>query len=218
MTNNTSVQLIQDNTGVANHPPRILILVGSIRTGSYSLKLAEQAVHILQTMGADTQIYDSRELPLFDNSQTCHPKVQELRQLSAWSEGMLWICPEVHGNITGVFKNQIDWIPLSDGAIRPTQGKTLALMQISGGSQSFNVVNNMRILGRWMRMFTIPNQSSIPKAYQEFNQAGQLKDSPFKDRVIDVCEELIKMTLIIREQADLLNSRYSERKQAACCA
>jgi arsenical resistance protein ArsH len=66
--------------------------------------------------------------------------------------------------------------------VRPTQGKTLAVMQVCGGSQSYNAVNQMRILGRWMRMLTIPNQSSVAKAFQEFDEAGRMKPSPLAER------------------------------------
>lgn len=208
------------------HAPRILMLYGSLRSGSFSKKLVDEAKEILESLGADVRIYNPDGLPVFDNVQTNHPKVQELRELAQWSEGMVWCSPELHGNFTSVFKNQIDWIPLSDGAVRPTQGKVLALMQITGGSQSFNVVNNMRILGRWMRMFTIPNQSSVPKAYSEFDANGTMKNSPLKDRVIDVMDELFKMTLILRENKEWLTERHSEKKSfdseklkkaIACC-
>ncbi|NJO80121.1 MAG: arsenical resistance protein ArsH [Cyanobacteria bacterium RM1_2_2] len=198
-----------------NHPPRILFLYGSLRQRSYSRLLAEEAARIIQELGAEVKIFDPRELPIRDSVPDTHPKVQELRALSEWSEGQVWSSPEMHGNITGILKNQIDWIPLSIGAVRPTQGRTLAVMQVSGGSQSFNAVNTMRILGRWMRMFTIPNQSSVAKAYQEFNEDGTMKDSPYRDRVVDVMEELYKFTLLLRDKVDYLTDRYSERKEQA---
>ena len=194
------------------HPPKILFLYGSLRERSYSRLLAEEADRIIQQFGAETRIFDPRELPIYGSVSAEHPKVQELRELSLWSEGQVWSSPEMHGNITGIMKNQIDWIPLSLGAVRPTQGRTLAVMQVSGGSQSFNAVNTLRILGRWMRMFTIPNQSSVAKAYNEFNEDGTMKDSPYRDRVIDVMEELYKFTLLLRAQVDYLTDRYSERK------
>ena len=195
--------------------PKILFLYGSLRKRSYSRLLAEEAAEIIAGFGAEVRFFDPRELPIRDSVPDTHPKVQELRELSQWSEGQVWSSPEMHGNITGILKNQIDWIPLSIGSIRPTQGKTLAVMQVSGGSQSFNAVNTLRILGRWMRMFTIPNQSSVPKAYQEFNEDGTMKDSPYRDRVIDVMEELYKFTLLLRDQTDYLTDRYSERKEKA---
>lgn len=198
-----------------NHKPRILFLYGSLRERSYSRLLAEEAARIIQEEGAEVQFFDPRELPIYGSVPDTHPKVQELRELSLWSEGQVWSSPEMHGTITGIMKNQIDWIPLSIGAVRPTQGRTLAVMQVSGGSQSFNAVNTLRILGRWMRMFTIPNQSSVAKAYQEFNQDGTMKDSAFRDRVIDVMEELYKFTLLLRDQVDYLTDRYSERKEKA---
>lgn len=196
-----------------NHPPRILFLYGSLRERSYSRLLAEEAARIIQELGAEVKIFDPRELPIQGSVPDTHPKVQELRELSLWSEGQVWSSPEMHGQITGIIKNQLDWIPLSIGAVRPTQGRTLAVMQVSGGSQSFNAVNTLRILGRWMRMFTIPNQSSVAKAYQEFNEDGTMKDSPYRDRVVDVMEELYKFTLLLRHQVDYLTDRYSERKQ-----
>ncbi|MBF2037115.1 MAG: arsenical resistance protein ArsH [Leptolyngbyaceae cyanobacterium T60_A2020_046] len=197
-----------------SHPPRILFLYGSLRDRSYSRLLAEEAARIIQDMGAEVRFFDPRELPLFGAVPETHPKVQELRELSQWSEGQVWSSPELHGNISGLMKTQIDWIPLTMGAIRPTQGRTLAVMQVSGGSQSFNAVNTLRIMGRWMRMFTIPNQSSVPKAYQEFNEDGTMKDSPYRDRVVDVMEELYRFTLLLRERVDELTDRYSERKAA----
>ncbi|MBD2541188.1 arsenical resistance protein ArsH [Coleofasciculus sp. FACHB-SPT36] len=197
------------------HPPRILFLYGSLRERSYSRLLAEEAARIIEGFGAETKFFDPRELPIHGSVEADHPKVQELRNLSLWSEGQVWSSPEMHGNITGILKNQIDWIPLTLGAVRPTQGRTLAVMQVSGGSQSFNAVNTMRILGRWMRMFTIPNQSSVAKAYNEFNEDGTMKDSAYRDRVIDVMEELYKFTLLLRDQVDYLTDRYSERKEKA---
>jgi len=196
-----------------DHPPKILFLYGSLRERSYSRLLAEEAARIITEMGAEVKFFHPHELPLRGQVEDTHPKVQELRELSQWSEGQVWSSPEMHGNITGVLKNQIDWIPLSIGAVRPTQGKTLAVMQVSGGSQSFNAVNNLRILGRWMRMFTIPNQSSVAKAYQEFNEDGTMKDSRYRDRVVDVMEELYKFTILLRDQVDYLTDRYSERKE-----
>lgn len=196
-----------------DHPPRILFLYGSLRERSYSRLAAEEAARIIEGFGAETRFFDPRELPIYGSVADTHPKVQELRELSQWSEGQVWSSPELHGNISGIMKNQIDWIPLTIGAIRPTQGRTLAVMQVSGGSQSFNAVNTLRILGRWMRMFTIPNQSSIAKAYQEFNDDGTMKDSAYRDRVIDVMEELYKFTILLRDQVDYLTDRYSERKE-----
>lgn len=194
------------------HPPRILLLYGSLRERSYSRFLAQEAQRLLEAYGAETRIYDPSGLPLPDDAETDHPKVAELRELCAWSEGQIWCSPERHGAMTGVMKSQIDWIPLSVGAIRPTQGKTLALMQVSGGSQSFNAVNQMRVLGRWMRMVTVPNQSSVPKAYQEFDDNGRMKPSALYDRVVDVVEEFMKFTLLVRGRSDYLVDRYSERK------
>lgn len=198
-----------------SHPPRILLLHGSLRPRSYSRFLALEAQRILETMGAETKIFDPTGLPLPDDGPVEHPKVQELRELSIWSEGQVWCSPERHGAMTGVFKSQLDWIPLSVGSIRPTQGRTVALMQVCGGSQSFNTVNDLRLLGRWMRMVVIPNQSSVPKAYQEFDETGRMKPSPYYERVVDVMEELMKFTLLLRGRDDYLVSRYSERVAAA---
>ncbi|MBD6616516.1 arsenical resistance protein ArsH [Komarekiella sp. 'clone 1'] len=198
-----------------DHPPRILFLYGSLRERSYSRLLAEEAARIIEEFGAEVRFFDPLDLPIHNSVPDTHHKVQELRELSIWSEGQVWSSPEMHGNITGILKNQIDWIPLSLGAVRPTQGKTLAIMQVSGGSQSFNAVNTLRILGRWMRMFTIPNQSSVAKAYQEFNEDGTMKNSPYRDRVIDVMEELYKFTLLLRDKVDYLTDRHSERKEKA---
>ena len=197
---------------VSTHPPRILLLYGSLRERSYSRFLVEEAARILQRLGAETRIFDPRDLPLPDAVAADHPKVQELRSLSMWSEGQVWCSPERHGAITGIMKAQIDWIPLEVGSIRPTQGRTLAVMQVSGGSQSFNAVNTLRLLGRWMRMITIPNQSSVAKAFKEFDEAGRMKPSAYYDRVVDVMEELIKFTLLTRDRGDYLVDRYSERK------
>jgi arsenic resistance protein ArsH len=195
------------------HPPRILFLYGSLRERSYSRLLAEEAARIIEGFGAEVKFFHPHELPIYGTVPDTHPKVQELRNLSMWSEGQVWSSPEMHGNITGILKNQIDWIPLNIGAVRPTQGKTLAIMQVSGGSQSFNAVNTMRILGRWMRMFTIPNQSSVAKAYQEFHEDGTMKDSSYRDRLIDVMEELYKFTLLLRDKVEYLTDRHSERKE-----
>ena len=196
-----------------DHPPRILFLYGSLRERSYSRLAAEEAARIIEGFGAETRFFDPRELPIYGSVPDTHPKVQELWELSQWSEGQVWSSPELHGNISGIMKNQIDWIPLTIGSIRPTQGRTLAVMQVSGGSQSFNAVNTLRILGRWMRMFTISNQSSIAKAYQEFNDDGTMKESAYRDRVIDVMEELYKFTILLRDHVDYLTDRYSERKE-----
>lgn len=201
--------------GDPSHPPRILILYGSLRERSYSRLLAEESARLLRWFGCDVRIYDPRDLPLPDAAEPTHPKVQELRQLATWSEGMLWVSPERHGAMSGIIKAQIDWIPLSDGAKRPTQGKTLAVMQVSGGSQSFNAVNQLRILGRWMRMLTIPNQSSVAKAFQEFDEVGRMKPSPYYQRVVDVCEELAKFTWLVRGRSAYLTDRYSERVESA---
>jgi len=196
----------------ATHRPRILLLYGSLRARSFSRLLVEEAARILERLGAETRIFDPRDLPLPDSVPADHPKVQELRALSLWSEGQVWCSPERHGAITAVMKAQIDWIPLEIGSVRPTQGRTLAVMQVSGGSQSFNAVNTLRLLGRWMRMITIPNQSSVAKAFQEFDDADRMKPSAYYDRVVDVMEELVKFTLLTRDRADYLVDRYSERR------
>lgn len=200
---------------LSTHRPRILLLYGSLRQRSFSRLLSEEAAGILRRLGAETRTFNPAGLPLPDSAPSDHPKVQELRDLAAWSEGMVWCSPERHGAMSGVMKAQIDWIPLSVGAVRPTQGKTLAVMQVSGGSQSFNAVNQLRVLGRWMRMFTIPNQSSVPKAFLEFDETDRMKPSSYYDRVVDVMEELMKFTLLLRDRADYLVDRYSERKESA---
>lgn len=200
---------------VTTHPPRILILYGSLRSRSFSRLSAEEAARILTRLGAEVRFFDPSGLPQVDDGvDGSHPKVRELRELAIWCEGMVWSSPERHGAMTGLMKSQIDWIPLSDGAVRPTQGKTLAVMQVSGGSQSFNAVNQMRLLGRWMRLITIPNQSSIPKAFQEFDEFGRMRPSPLYDRIVDVMEELMKFTLLTRDRAGYLVDRYSERKES----
>jgi arsenic resistance protein ArsH len=200
---------------VSTHPPRILMLYGSLRERSYSKLLTLEAVRLLEAMGAEVKVFDPLDLPQPDTAPERHPKVKELRDLAAWSEGMVWCSPERHGAMTGIIKSQIDWIPLSIGAVRPTQGKTLAVMEVSGGSQSFNAVNQMRILGRWMRMITIPNQSSVAKAFLEFDEDGRMKPSAYYDRMVDVMEELVKFTLLTRDIAPYLVDRYSERKESA---
>lgn len=194
-----------------DHPPRVLVLYGSLRKRSFSQLMSQEAAQVLTRLGATTKIFNPTGLPLPDDCDVSHKKVQELRELMTWSEAMVWCSPERHGAMTGVMKAQIDWIPLALGAVRPTQGKTLALMQVCGGSQSFNAVNQMRILGRWMRCITIPNQSSVPKAFQQFDDNDRMLASPFYDRMVDVMEELVKFTLLTRGCADYLVNRYSER-------
>jgi len=194
-------------------PLRILLLYGSLRPRSFSRLCVEEAARILQFFGAETRIFDPSDLPLPDQVKNDdHPAVKELRELSAWSEGQVWCSPERHGQITGIMKAQIDHLPLEMAGIRPTQGRTLAVMQVSGGSQSFNAVNTLRLLGRWMRMFTIPNQSSVAKAYQEFDEAGRMKPSPYYDRIVDVMEELVRFTALLRPHQAVLTDRYSERR------
>jgi len=196
----------------ADHEPRILLLYGSLRPRSFSRLLVQEAERVLTALGAETRVFDPTGLPLLDTVTEDHPKVQELRALSLWSEGQVWCSPERHGTITAIFKNQIDWLPLELGSIRPTQGRTLAVMQVCGGSQSFNSVNALRILGRWMRMITIPNQSSVPMAYKQFDKDDRMIPSPLYDRVVDVMEELLKFTLLTRDRAGYLVDRYSERR------
>lgn len=199
----------------ANHAPRFLLLYGSLRERSYSRLAAEEAARVLHALGGETRMFNPSGLPLVDDAPDTHPKVRELHELAHWAEGMVWCSPERHGAMTGLMKTQVDWIPLSVGAVRPTQGKTLAVMQVSGGSQSFNAVNQLRVLGRWMRMLTIPNQSSIAKAYQAFDEDGRMKPSAYYDRIVDVMEELMKFTLLTRDAAPYLVDRYSERKERA---
>ncbi|MCG9759884.1 arsenical resistance protein ArsH [Pseudoalteromonas sp. Isolate6] len=197
------------------HAPRILLLYGSLRERSFSRLVIEESARLLTHMGAEVKIFDPEGLPQTDTGDENHPKVQELRELMIWSEGQVWCSPERHGSITSVFKSQLDWIPLSIGAVRPTQGKTLAVMQVCGGSQSFNVVNQLRVLGRWMRMVTIPNQSSVAKAFLEFDENDRMKPSSYYNRIVDVMEELIKFTLLLRDNKDYFVNRYSERVESA---
>ena len=199
----------------SRHKPRILLLYGSTRERSFSRLVTQEAARLLEEFGAETRIFNPSGLPLPDDAPESHPKVQELRELMQWSEGQVWCSPERHGAMSAVFKAQIDWVPLAIGAVRPTQGKTLAVMQVCGGSQSFNVVNQLRVLGRWMRMFTIPNQSSVAKAFTEFDEAGRMKPSSYYDRLVDVMEELMKFTLLLRDRQDYLVDRYSERRESA---
>ncbi|XUK65636.1 arsenical resistance protein ArsH [Pseudomonas yamanorum] len=199
----------------STHKPRILLIYGSTRERSFSRLVTQEAARLLEHFGAETRIFNPSGLPLPDDAPDTHPKVAELRELMQWSEGQVWCSPERHGSMSAVFKAQIDWVPLAMGAVRPTQGKTLAVMQVCGGSQSFNVVNQLRVLGRWMRMVTIPNQSSVPKAFTEFDEVGRMKPSSYYDRLVDVMEELMKFTLLLRDRQDYLVDRYSERKESA---
>lgn len=200
---------------LSTHKPRILLIYGSTRERSFSRLVTQEAARLLEHFGAETRIFNPSGLPLPDDAPDTHPKVVELRELMQWSEGQVWCSPERHGAMSAVFKAQIDWVPLAMGAVRPTQGKTLAVMQVCGGSQSFNVVNQLRVLGRWMRMVTIPNQSSVPKAFTEFDENGRMKPSSYYDRLVDVMEELMKFTLLVRDRQDYLVDRYSERKESA---
>ena len=199
----------------STHKPRILLIYGSTRERSFSRLVTQEAARLLEHFGAETRIFNPSGLPLPDDAPDTHPKVVELRELMQWSEGQVWCSPERHGSMSAVFKAQIDWVPLAMGAVRPTQGKTLVVMQVCGGSQSFNVVNQLRVLGRWMRMVTIPNQSSVPKAFTEFDENGRMKPSSYYDRLVDVMEELMKFTLLLRDRQDYLVDRYSERKESA---
>lgn len=201
--------------GASEPPPRILLLYGSLRDRSYSRLCVEEAARLLRLFGCETRIFDPSDLPLPDQvADDDHPAVAELRAHSMWSEGHVWCSPERHGQVTGIMKTQIDHLPLSYGGMRPTQGRTLAVMQVSAGSQSFNSVNTLRVLGRWMRMFTIPNQSSVAKAFDEFDDAGRMKPSAYYDRIVDVMEELVRFTVLLRPHAAQLVDRYSERKLA----
>jgi arsenical resistance protein ArsH len=199
----------------STHAPRFLLLYGSLRERSYSRLLTFEAARLLEAMGGEVRVFDPAGLPMPDDAPDDHAKVRELREAATWAEGMVWVSPERHGAMTGLMKAQIDWIPLALGAVRPTQGKTLAVMEVSGGSQSFNAVNQMRLLGRWMRMITIPNQSSVAKAFLEFDEAGRMKASAYYERVVDVMEELVKFTLLTRDVAPYLVDRYSERRENA---
>ena len=211
---NIDLGLLPAKRSDAAQAPRILLLYGSTRARSFSRLLVQEAARLLQHLGCETRIFDPSGLPLPDDAPVEHPKVQELRELMQWSEGQVWCSPERHGAMSAVFKAQIDWVPLAMGAVRPTQGKTLAVMQVCGGSQSFNVVNQLRVLGRWMRMFTIPNQSSVPKAFLEFGDDDRMQPSPFYDRLVDVMEELVRFTWLLRDHPELVD-RYSERKESA---
>ena len=198
--------------GPMDPPPRVLLLYGSLRERSFSRLAVEEAARLLQFFGCETRIFDPSDLPLPDQYPgDDHPAVHELREHSLWSEAQVWCSPERHGTITGIMKAQIDHLPLAYKGLRPTQGRTLAVMQVNAGSQSFNTVNTLRILGRWMRMFTIPNQSSVAKAYEEFDEAGRMKPSSYYDRIVDVMEELVRFTVLLRPHADSLVDRYSER-------
>ncbi|WP_420407100.1 arsenical resistance protein ArsH [Hoeflea sp.] len=202
--------------GEPDHPPRVLMLYGSLRGRSYSRFLTQEAKRVLEALGAEVRLFDPTGLPVVSDDADQHPKVLELRELSLWSEAQVWCSPERHGAMTGLMKTQIDWLPLAPiGGVRPTQGRTLALMQVSGGSQSFNTLNQMRVLGRWMRMITIPNQSSVPRAFAEFDEEGRMKPSPFYNRMVDVMEELMKFTLLTRGRSEYLVDRYSERVESA---
>ncbi|KAL2838570.1 flavoprotein-like protein [Aspergillus pseudodeflectus] len=213
------LNMAEKNIADTNSRVKVLVLYGSLRRRSYSRLVAFEASRILFRLGCDVRVFNPEGLPVKNDTDHTHPKVQELRELSIWSDGHVWISPEQHGNLTAVFKNQIDWIPLSTGSIRPTQGRTLAIGQVCGGSQSFNAVNSLRILGRWMRMFTIPNQSSIPMAYTHFPDEGtgepgddqRLKPSGNRDRLVDCMEEFVKYTILMRPHLESFGDRFSER-------
>ncbi|PYI34529.1 arsenate resistance ArsH [Aspergillus indologenus CBS 114.80] len=214
----TAMDMAAQELAKSNNRLKVLVLYGSLRRRSYSRLVALEASRILFRLGCDVRVFDPEGLPVKNDTEHNHPKVQELRELSKWSDGHVWVSPEQHGNLTAVFKNQIDWIPLSTGSVRPTQGRTLAIAQVCGGSQSFNAVNSLRILGRWMRMFTIPNQSSIPKAYTHFPDEGQPGDqrllpSGNRDRLVDCMEEFVKYTVLMRPHLELFGDRYSEREE-----
>ncbi|MEP1553641.1 MAG: arsenical resistance protein ArsH [Paraglaciecola sp.] len=211
----TQPNMAEFSSTPSNHKPKILLLYGSLRERSFSRLVVEESARLLEKMGAEPKIFDPTGLPLPDGDEPSHPKVVELRELMMWSEGQVWCSPERHGAMTGILKSQIDWVPLSVGAVRPTQGKTLAVMQVCGGSQSFNAVNQMRVLGRWMRMLTIPNQSSVAKAFMEFDDNDRMKPSAYYNRIVDVLEELVKFTLLTRDNSDYLVDRYSERVETA---
>ncbi|KAL3480951.1 flavoprotein-like protein [Aspergillus californicus] len=212
------LQMSAQNLSETNNRLKVLVLYGSLRRRSYSKLVAFEASRILFRLGCDVRVFDPTGLPMKNDTDHTHAKVQELRELSIWSDGHLWVSPEQHGNLTAVFKNQIDWIPLSTGSIRPTQGRTLAIAQVCGGSQSFNAVNSLRILGRWMRMFTIPNQSSIPRAYTQFPEEGQQGDqrlmpSGNRDRLVDCMEEFVRYTIVMRPFREMFGDRFSEREE-----
>ncbi|KAJ5622677.1 arsenic resistance protein ArsH [Penicillium herquei] len=214
----TAMHLAAQELKSSSNRLKVLVLYGSLRRRSYSRLVALEASRILFRLGCDVRVFNPEGLPVKNDTEHNHPKVQELRELSKWSDGHVWVSPEQHGNLTAVFKNQIDWIPLTTGSVRPTQGRTLAIAQVCGGSQSFNAVNSLRLLGRWMRMFTIPNQSSIPKAYTQFPDEGQAGDqrllpSGNRDRLVDCMEEFVKYTILIRPHLELFGDRFSEREE-----
>ncbi|PYH67964.1 arsenate resistance ArsH [Aspergillus vadensis CBS 113365] len=214
----TAMEMAAQELRQTNNRLKVLVLYGSLRQRSYSRLVALEASRILFRLGCDVRVFNPESLPVKNDTEHDHPKVQELRELSKWSDGHVWVSPEQHGNLTAVFKNQIDWIPLTTGSVRPTQGRTLAIAQVCGGSQSFNAVNSLRILGRWMRMFTIPNQSSIPKAYTHFPDEGQPGDqrllpSGNRDRLVDCMEEFVKYTILMRPHLELFGDRFSEREE-----
>ncbi|KAF9883320.1 hypothetical protein FE257_003738 [Aspergillus nanangensis] len=214
----TAMDMAAQELQKSNNRLKVLVLYGSLRRRSYSRLVALEASRILFRLGCDVRVFNPEGLPVKNDTDHGHPKVQELRELSKWSDGHIWVSPEQHGNLTAVFKNQIDWIPLTTGSVRPTQGRTLAIAQVCGGSQSFNAVNSLRILGRWMRMFTIPNQSSIPQAYTHFPDEGQpgdqrLMPSGNRDRLVDCMEEFVKYTFLMRPHFELFGDRFSEREE-----